>query len=285
MRTVRFLDVLEGAGRMLGVDPASESWTVEFVGELVEALNRWLEIGWTYAPWAQFMEVEERTYVAEYDAATTYALGDQCYYNGGYWDSLQAANTGNTPAEGAWWTAATDYDRVINLDQAGETPIGTVFSVSQRNPNTSSAPFNLGFTMTGDGIQLSSLAPVSVWVKFRRKPPVFTSAEWDDTETGYVAGSLVLASDGECYKGLQAVPTGTDPAGGAAPTYWEKVGFPEMLAPFVKLGMRADALKTMGQDEKAEAQEFAAFEELVRKLDVEIGQQDQVPRVKMAGYG
>jgi hypothetical protein len=285
MRTVRFLDVLEGAAKKQGVKPGSESYSEEFIGELVEGLNRWVKLAWEYTAWPETMLVEYREYMAEWSGATTYGEGSQVFYEDAYWESLQAANTGNTPAEGAWWTAATEYDRVIGLDQTGETPIGTVFSVSQRNPDTSSSPFFLSFTMTGAGIQLDSLAPTSVYVKFRKRAPVFTDVEWDEAETGYVAGSLVQGSDGECYKGLQAVPVGTDPADGAAPLYWEKVDFPAIFAEVVKLGARADGLREDGQDDKADAQEEKAFGELVRVMDVEVGQQDQVPRARMAGYG
>lgn len=42
-----------------------------------------------------------------YSATVTYSTGDRVTYGGSSWTSLQDANTGNTPAEGAWWTATT----------------------------------------------------------------------------------------------------------------------------------------------------------------------------------
>jgi hypothetical protein len=285
MRTVNFEKVLEEAAAMLGVHPGEESYTDKLLTGLCQGVNRWLRIGWEYAEWPELMVVEERYYLADWNVVTTYDTGDQCYYGGAYWESLVNSNVGNVPAEGANWTAATDYDKVVSLDQEGLTPIGTVFSVSQRNPNTSSAPFFLGFALTSEGIQLSSLAPTSVFVRFRLQVPEFTVEEWDETETSYTTGSLVLASDGECYVGLQAVLVGTDPAGGAAPTYWQLVEFPAFLRDFVKLGVRADQLRVDNQDDKADAAENKAFEELVRQHDRLIGQQDQVKQVRMAGYG
>jgi len=41
-------------------------------------------------------------------SATVYGVGDEITYNRKLWRSLQAANTANTPAEGAWWTEVTD---------------------------------------------------------------------------------------------------------------------------------------------------------------------------------
>jgi len=40
----------------------------------------------------------------EWVSTDTYALGDVRTYSGKWWQSLQAANTGNLPTEGAWWT-------------------------------------------------------------------------------------------------------------------------------------------------------------------------------------
>lgn len=285
MRSVNFEKVLQEAAGLLGVHQGEESYSSKLVGELCDAVNRWIRRGWEYAEWPELMVVEERYYMPAWSGSTTYADGDQCYYDGGYWESLVAGNVGNAPAEGAYWTALTDYEKVVGLDQAGLTPIGTVFSVSQRNPHTSSAPFFLGFVLTSEGIQMSSLAPASVFVRFRLQVPEFTVEEYDSTETGYEAGSLVLASDGECYRGLQDVPVGTDPADGAAPTYWGKVEFPAFLRDFVTLGVRSDQLVVDNQDDKADAAEDKAWTELVRQYDRLIGQQDQVKRVRMAGYG
>lgn len=44
-----------------------------------------------------------------WDSGTVYGIGALVTYGGSTWQSLQAANTGNTPAEGAWWTASSLY--------------------------------------------------------------------------------------------------------------------------------------------------------------------------------
>ena len=46
-------------------------------------------------------------FMGTYAGGTTYALGESVYYNGLYWVSLQAGNTGNTPAGGSAWWAQT----------------------------------------------------------------------------------------------------------------------------------------------------------------------------------
>ncbi len=43
-----------------------------------------------------------------YDATVTYSENHRVTYGGSTWRSLEDSNTGNTPAEGSWWTTATE---------------------------------------------------------------------------------------------------------------------------------------------------------------------------------
>ncbi len=53
-----------------------------------------------------------------YNSGSTYAIDDLvCDNSYVFWFSLQNSNTGNTPAEGAWWTAAENLD-FIQADQS-----------------------------------------------------------------------------------------------------------------------------------------------------------------------
>ena len=51
---------------------------------------------------------ELSNWLAEYDAATTYAKDARVSKDYVSWKSLKDSNTGNTPAEGEWWTAGSD---------------------------------------------------------------------------------------------------------------------------------------------------------------------------------
>lgn len=45
-----------------------------------------------------------------YNAGTTYDEGDRVESSDAVWESLQGSNTGNTPAEGDWWTKKYDLE-------------------------------------------------------------------------------------------------------------------------------------------------------------------------------
>ena len=55
-----------------------------------------------------FQVIQPSNIIAAYVAATVYPVNELVLYNNLYWKSLQAANQGNTPVEGAWWTDVTD---------------------------------------------------------------------------------------------------------------------------------------------------------------------------------
>lgn len=83
-----------------------------------------------------------------YNAGTTYANEDRVTYNGFAWESLQAGNTGNTPAVGSeWWVkvglpaSLRPFDNKIS--NADEQAVNITYTLSLAGFNTGVALYNL----------------------------------------------------------------------------------------------------------------------------------------------
>jgi hypothetical protein len=62
-------------------------------------------------------------YEGVWDAGTTYALDDVVAHGGSAWKSLQNSNTGNTPAEDAWWTADARTASIDDLESSTDSAV------------------------------------------------------------------------------------------------------------------------------------------------------------------
>jgi hypothetical protein len=165
MRTVTFKSVLHGVASSLGLDPATNFTSAQAEG-LTRYINKHLRRAWEIYPWPDLSRSEQRFFRDAYSAATTYALGAEVYGNGGYYQSLQAANLNHALTETAWWTPLTDLDRSIPLEQTGKTVMGEVFNVFTGNPAKTGQP--IPFRIVDDAVTID-LGLVSVWVEYLRK--------------------------------------------------------------------------------------------------------------------
>ena len=134
-------------------------------------------------------------------------------------------------------TGAED-DLYIDLAQAGETEMGTVFEVFQDNPNTHAAPRQINFWVDNDKIRLPSDCPDEVYVRFRLVPTEISATT-----------STALA---------QTVP--------------------HFLGDYIKFELTADLLTEDGQLDKAEVLRQRAETYLVGEMDKVIFQQRQPRR-------
>jgi hypothetical protein len=262
--------VLERCSKTCGILPDTEDYTPEFAERLAHWISTRLPDAWFYAAWRKVLKTEQRTYAAPWVSTTTYLDGDTIYYDGEYWESLQDANTNNTPAEGAWWTGAEPEERIL-FDQSWATEvIASVKRVTLRDPSKTRTPFEYEFVTDADGIWLTGTASAEPWVQFWPECPEFTTTEWD-ASTAYVEGDLALGSDGNCYRATEGT-TGSNPTAG---TSWAVVGFPSFLQRWIEQAVRADFLRYDNQDDKAGAQEQVA-DTILNRIAVEEGaMQDQ----------
>ncbi len=274
MRTVPYKSALWAVARKMGLDPAT-NLLADQAATLTEYINEQVREGWEFYDWPELCPIEERAYRDAFDNAHAYVAGDQVYYatTGKYYEATQGT-TGNLPTDTSYWTELTAIDKFISLDQTGQTPIGEVFNVYRRNPRLYRNAGELGKGLSENGIQLDLDAPATVWVYFRSRPPLFDSTPWD-AATSYVAGDVCYQpDDGECYRCIQAHSNHEPPAA----SYWEKVDFPYVLAPYVKHAAYADALREDGQNDKADREDDKAEKKLMKEIDKIEMQQGQTQR-------
>jgi hypothetical protein len=97
----------------------------------------------------------------------------------------------------------------IDSAQAGQTPMGEVFSVLRDNPNTHVAPREIGYTLLGDAIRFpeSTDLPTTVYVRYRLRPETYTASNLSATvpavlakAVGYMLTASLLEEDGQLDK-------------------------------------------------------------------------------------
>ena len=131
-----------------------------------------------------------------------------------------------------------DDDIYLDLAQAGETEIGTLFTVYQDNPNTHAAPREINFWVDVDKVRLPKDCPDEVYVRFRLVPTEISATT-----------STALA---------QTVP--------------------QFLADYIKFELTADLQTEDGQLDKAELLRQRAENYLVSEMDKIVFQQRQPRR-------
>ena len=131
-----------------------------------------------------------------------------------------------------------DDDIYLDLAQAGETEIGTLFTVYQDNPNTHAAPREISFWVDVDKVRLPSDCPDEVFVRFRLVP----------TEISPVLATALAQT------------------------------IPAILADFVRFNLTADLMTEDGQEDKSQVMQQRAETYLVSEMDKIIFQQRQPRR-------
>lgn len=263
MQTVTFKSVLHGLATSVGLDPLL-NLLADQAAAFTVYINDRLKEAWESYDWPELTLIEERAYRDAYAAATTYAIGDEVYYatTGKYYEAI-AVTTGNLPTDATKWSELTSFERYVAYQQTGKTKLGEVFGVWTKDPRVNRAPGELGYDLNEKGVLVDFDAPATVWVEFQLRPAEFTSVPWA-AATAYVADNLVyLDSTGEVYRALQASTNQTPPNA----TYWAKVDFPYVLAPFVKAAGKADVLREEGQEDAAIRQEGRAGKLLMDAYD------------------
>lgn len=285
MITTTFSSVYQACLRAWGRDPDTANLTAAEEELYADRINLAVKEGFQHAFWPECMLVEQRYFRAAYAAGTTYALAAEVYYGGNYYTSLQAGNTGHTPgitASVLWWVLTTSLDRYVGWEQTGATKIGTPKDAWQRNPRVSRYPGPVPFTLSENGVQFTDLAPVSIYLEFRIRPPKFTRVDWSGAIT-YAAGALVYYdTTGECYTSVAGSNTNHAPTD---TTYWTKVDLPAFLEDYIPLRVKVDTLQDDGQEDKKNTALDNANQELDRQLRVQFRQPGQYVTAKVRTYG
>jgi hypothetical protein len=247
VRAVTFKSVLDRALRLLKVPPADAM--DDEVAELTEAINVRLRTAWEAFPWPERTRIEQRYFRADYAAGTAYALDDEIYYptTDAYYRAL-GPTTGNAPTNATYWEeATTDLERYVAWEQTGETAVGEFFTLWSGNPRISRTAYELGFSLSDRGAELSvsATAGTSVWVEYGIRPPVMTATEYDATQAYAVNDTVYFVTDGRCYTCTATAAAGDTPL--TDPTKWAEIEFPYILGNYCAQGAYQDQLKGEGQ--------------------------------------
>lgn len=283
MRTNTFLSVLSSiAAKVLGT---ADSLPQQQAAAFTESINEHTRETWEREFWPEWTLVEKRFYRPTW-SATSFTSGAEVYHadTDAYYRANSNAVSGDVPGAAALWVLiapGADFRQYVSLDQAGQTAIGTVFSVTRDDPRVSPGTAKLAWAPTSDGLEIPTQQTTQtyVWVKFRRVPPQFTATAWSGTPT-YAAGTVVYyAGTGECYVNSSSA-TGTDIPGAAAK--WVKQDFPVALKRAVVLFAAADHREEDGQIESNNSFRKRAEEALVDAWRRMHGQQGQTETFRVA---
>lgn len=257
MRTVTYSRIVSSIARIYG-ESALTSDDAATVAEALDTLR--IEQVWNFANWRELDVIEERRFAADYSASTTYAINDVVYYSGtDTYYRCTAASTGNLPTDEDYWIEATGFTKTIDFVQAGKTAIGTVNAVTSHDPRLQPSSANIPYVRREDALQVVGTSQTSVWVRFTRRAPRFTSAAYAGGTT-YALGDLAYdATTGLVYESLQAANTGnavTDT------DYWQPQEIPYFAMGFLVRAGLADLYESKDQADKADRHEAKAYEKL-----------------------
>lgn len=160
----------------------------------------------------------------------------------------------------------------IAEDQAGETFIGEMIEIYQRDPRTDGNPGAVSYNKWQGGWWLSTAnATATVFCVYRPAINYFTSTDWA-VATAYVEGDTVYyGTTGECYvctaDSTGDLPTDTD--------FWGKIPFMASLADAVKSGAHSEVLAEDGQFSSSMLPDARMEAFLEHEVDLIEGQEGQ----------
>ena len=148
-----------------------------------------------------------------------------------------------------------DVSHYVDFDQVSQTPIGRVFKVYLADPDLNRGPLDTPFRLGPKGVHCGFDHGAAVWIKFGKRAPSFTIVPYAATTT-YAKDAVVYdPASGNNYISLQNANTGQALTNA---TWWALQAFPFAIADAVVRGAYGEALRDMGQTEKAMAEEQGA---------------------------
>ena len=263
MRQTTFKRVRDNVLSRMGLDPATTT-DAAVLAAVATYLNDRLREAWEGWKFPDTTRVEARVYKPRWEDVTPadLAAGAMVYHAGSYWEAAMANPTAEPAENNDEWVLVTEgFERSVGLDQTGETPIGEVTGVWDRNPRVyPDEALEVPFTLTENGVLVGSDAPAEVWVEFTVRVSELSSAAWA-AGTTYLADEVAFHKN-ECWKAATD-STGSEPA--ATNTAWVLQPVPHVFARFIERAAYSDTLAEDGQSGKADRE----LREAYRALDDE----------------
>lgn len=214
------------------------------------------------------------------------AVGDQRRdpHNGTFYQIHTAHTAASEVVDTTKAGALTALRRAIAFDQEGETRMGTVRQVCERDPRVfPRRPGKLNHTVGNGGVLVTAArVPHTVWVEFRRRAPEFTSTPWAQPASGegYDLNDLVYF-DGGVFRSL----IGDNESALDNTAQWEYVGFPEILAEHCQLAAAGLALGDQKQNDRKSDLLRQAQAKLEEVREQEITSQQEPEAAEVMTYG
>lgn len=282
MRTIDYIDVLSATADLCGLDRDNLS-SNEFKKLRTSHSNR-LATAYEWYDWPDLMRAEHRYLRPLYSATIAYVVDDIIFYVAGdaYYKCIQA-NTGQAPTEAAYWTVVTraDFDPYISPEQTGQTVMGTVLGVFDKDPRRYETLVELDWHPSSNGIQLTDNLTKG-WVEFRLRAPDLKGDAWD-ASGDYAVGDQAYFSDyatpGNFYDCATVTTGGESPITTAAK--WTKVQIPYIFGRHLSQAGLADYLTSDQQSERKAQEELFAIELITNQVTLVAGQQGHFRRVSV----
>jgi len=189
-RTVPFSQVMNGVLARMGLDP-----TITPAGNVLAAFTEYINSAvratWETYPWPEAVRYETRQFYPSWNVAASYAVGSVVLGSDGTYYYADSASTGVDPVldtAASYWVSVLQQTSpilfAIDLDQAGQTPIGEVIDVYESDPRYLRTARPVPWELTANGIEPRvRTIPATLCVKFTTRPPTFTTASFTNGDT------------------------------------------------------------------------------------------------------
>lgn len=182
------------------------------------------------------------------------------------------------------FTILTPFDAYVAYTQTGQTAIGEVFRVCDRNPRVDPGYREYGFFLSENGVQVPQ-GPSQVWLEFRLRRSQLVGDVYSST-TAYTAGQQVYftttAGVGNFYDCITSTTAGESPVSAAAK--WRLVEIPYAFSQAMIWSAYADLLDADGQADKAKVARGSAEAYYNMEADKLYRQQRQTQPIRISGY-
>lgn len=230
---------------------------------------------------------------AEWSAdSVSYAVGDIKYYpvTNRYYQCHTAHTSSGVLVPDATggsdrWGLLTPFERRIDFDATGQTAIGDVLDVKDKDVRLTKLWKGLEWTPAESQVWVVDDV-VRCWVEFRILCPRIFGDTFDDEET-YAAGDQVYwdndgAIVGNFYNCLASTTAGEDPTD--TPAKWELVELPKFLEGFAIYASYGKCLTGDDREDKQAAALTQAAGYLELEADKVYRQQGQSPLISVRTY-
>lgn len=167
------------------------------------------------------------------------------------------------------------FERYVQLEQFGETEIGTIFSIWDKNPRVDKSASAVPFETSEHGPVVTKTLS-AVWIEFKVAVPDLPLVDYDAT-AAYAGGERVYfttaAGAGNWYKCVASTVAGYSPE--SQPSFWELVEIPRVFEGFLAMAVLADAYASDGKHEASDKAETTAGELLDNEAFAAVTQQGQ----------